>query len=248
MTVRLVHAPLNDQRAPLERDERRRRRSGVPPVLPARDLHRVQQRGGRRRARSSCRAGSVWSKSRLSSIWRGWPPPNSGSANDVPVTGLYFHVVGLGDRVLGRVEVAVERRAAVDVELRLDEARLREAGRRPSACITVMPCGRPRATAVRNSVDAALRSSPVHLTGIGLRKSRPDGLHGVVESRRDREVRAARPGPPVFWYQSSSEVSFVIAALERDVPLLDARRESMHERVAAALRVLEHVDLRREAA
>ena len=35
--------------------------------------------------------GKLWSKSRLSSIWRGWPPPNSGSVNDVPVTGLYFH-------------------------------------------------------------------------------------------------------------------------------------------------------------
>src|SRR3954470_19938819 len=35
--------------------------------------------------------GNVWSNSSDSSIWRGWPPPNSGGANDLPVTSLYFH-------------------------------------------------------------------------------------------------------------------------------------------------------------
>ena len=39
--------------------------------------------------------GNVWSKSRLSSILRGWPPPNSCLGVDCPVTSLAFQVLVL---------------------------------------------------------------------------------------------------------------------------------------------------------
>ena len=39
--------------------------------------------------------GNVWSNSRLSSILRGWPPPNSSLGADCPVTSLGFQVLVL---------------------------------------------------------------------------------------------------------------------------------------------------------
>ena len=45
--------------------------------------------------------GKLWSKSSESSIWRGWPPVNSGSVNDVPVTFSYFHSLLSSQGVLG---------------------------------------------------------------------------------------------------------------------------------------------------
>ena len=87
--VRLVIAPLKIS-APHWKVTNGGTAVGVPPLLPARHLHRVQQRGGGR-AHGHLVRRELWSKSRLSSIWRGWPPPNSGSVKHVPVTGLYFH-------------------------------------------------------------------------------------------------------------------------------------------------------------
>ena len=63
---------------------------GVPPLWP--DGTSIASSSAAVAARTVIvYGGNVWSKSRLSSIWRGWPPVNSGSVKLVPVTFSYFH-------------------------------------------------------------------------------------------------------------------------------------------------------------
>src|SRR3954451_20526679 len=63
---------------------------GVPPLWP--DGTSIASSSAAVAARTVIvYGGKDWSKSRESSIWRGWPPVNSGSVNDVPVTFSYFH-------------------------------------------------------------------------------------------------------------------------------------------------------------